>query len=361
MNVVVENYHRFARGYLASRGKIGRNTICQPELKTHLIRLALNNIEPKQRQSPPIHKTPAFLEAEIEWIERQGIASLQDYLHTERAGRAASLDRSSRDFVYRQSDKSDVLRNVIGIAVGLYLAQGTPEARTLLKTFEQDVEKFHRELSQMVLAAGQQITPADGKEAERARAREIWDSVLDALLKRSHELHEQTPPRDFQAVVRVLDTLISRLFFSFDLIGTRAPDQNALDQEGRRVLFEELKSFIDRLVQADEIELDRDVPLIPHTAHYFLQLLNGILEFAPDDVLRYAFAICSRGARTGYLEDPMARAEAVKLVEKAIADFRDRLKQSSVATAVAGLLNLFTEHAWSEAVTLTFRLEEAFR
>jgi hypothetical protein len=262
---------------------------------------------------------------------------------------------------YRQSDKSDVLRNVIGITVGLYLAQGTPEARTLLKTFEQDIEKFHRELSQMVLAAGQQITPVDGKEAERARAREIWDSVLDALLKRSHELHEQTPPRDFQAVVRVLDTLISRLFFSFDLIGTRAPNQNALDQEGRRVLFEELKSFIEKLVQADEIELDHDVPLIPHTAHYFLQLLNGILEFAPDDVLRYAFAICSRGARTGYLEDPMARAEAVKLVEKAIADFRDHLKLPSVATAVAGLLNLFTEHAWSEAVTLTFRLEDAFR
>ena len=262
---------------------------------------------------------------------------------------------------YRRSDKSDVMRHVIGIAVGLYLAQGTPEARSLLKTFEHDVEKYHRELSQMVLAAGQQITPADGTEVERARAREIWDAVLDAVLNRSRELHEQGPPRDFEAVVRLLDTLISRLFFSFDLIGTRAPNQNALDQDGRKALFDELKGFIEKLVQADEIELDRDVPLIPHSAHYFLQLLNGILEFAPDDVLRYAYAVCSRGARTGYLEDSMARTEAVKLVEKAIADFRDRLKQSRVATAVAGLLNLFTEHAWPEAVTLTFRLEEAFR
>jgi hypothetical protein len=253
------------------------------------------------------------------------------------------------------------MRQAIGIAVGLYLAQGTPEARTLLATFEHDVEKFHRELSQMVLAAGQQITQVDGTEDERARAREIWNLVLDTLLKRSQELHEQIPPRDFQAAVRVLDTLISRLFFSFDLIGTRAPNQNALDQAGRRVLFSELKGFIDKLVQADEIELDRDVPLIPHTAHYFLQLLNGILEFAPDDVLRYAYATCSRGARTGYLEDSMARTEAVKLVEKAIADFRERLKEPRVATAVAGLLNLFTEHARTEAVTLTFRLEEAFR
>jgi hypothetical protein len=166
---------------------------------------------------------------------------------------------------------------------------------------------------------------------------------------------------NFNAVVRVLDTLISRLFFSFDLIGTRAPNQNALDDEGRKVLFGELKGFIERLVQADDIERDRDVPLIPHTAHYFLQLMNGILEYPPDDVLRYAHAICSRGARTGYLEDSMARAEAVKLVERAIADFRDRLKQPTVASAVAGMLNLFTKHAWSEAVTLTFRLEEAFR
>jgi hypothetical protein len=262
---------------------------------------------------------------------------------------------------YRQSKKSDVMRSVIGIAAGLYLAQGTPEARTRLRDFEQDLEKNHRELSQMVLVAGQHITSADGTEVERARAREIWDAVLDSVLKRSQQLFEQPPPRDFNAVVRVLDTLISRLFFSFDLIGTRAPDQNALDHEGRRVLFDELKSFIDRLVQADDIEHDRDVPLIPHTAHYFLQLMNGILEYAPDQVLRYAFAICSRGARTGYLEDSMARAEAVKLVERAIADFRDRLKQPSVASSVAGMLDLFTKHAWSEAVTLTFRLEDAFR
>lgn len=89
--------------------------------------------------------------------------------------------------------------------------------------------------------------------------------------------------------------------------------------------------------------------------------MNGILEFAPDDVLRYAYTICKRGARTGYFEDSMARSEAVKLVEKALADYRDRLKDPMVATSVNGLLNLFTAHAWSEAATLTFRLEDVFR
>jgi hypothetical protein len=262
---------------------------------------------------------------------------------------------------YRQSERSDVMRMVVGIAVGLYLAQGTPTALSLLRHFEQDFEKYQRELSQMVFAAGQQITPVDGTEPQRKRAREIWNGVLETVLRRSEELHKQKPPRDFQAVVHVLDSLISRLFFSFDLIGTRAPNQNALDPEGRQILFHELKEFIEKLVQADAVEDDADAPLIPHSAHYFLQLMNGILEFAPDDVLHYAYTICKRGARTGYLEDSMARSEAVNLVEKALADYRDRIKNPTVARSLNGLLNLFTEHAWPEAVTLTFRLEDAFR
>jgi len=162
-------------------------------------------------------------------------------------------------------------------------------------------------------------------------------------------------------VIRVLDTLISRLFFSFDLIGTRAPRQNALNDSQRRTLFEELQPFIKKLVQADEIETSHDIPLIPHTAHYFLQLMNGILEYAPKDVLTYAYAICRRGARTGYLHDSLARNEAVKLVERAIAEFREGLKQPEVATAVSGMLNLFTRYGWPEAVTLTFKLDDAFR
>lgn len=135
---------------------------------------------------------------------------------------------------YRRSEKSDVMRMVVGIAVGLYLAQGTPSALSQLHRFEDDVEKYQRELSQMVFAAGQQITPADATDLQRERAREIWNGVLEAVLRRSSELHRQEPPRDFQAVVRVLDSLISRLFFSFDLIGSRAPNQHALDREGRR-------------------------------------------------------------------------------------------------------------------------------
>lgn len=101
MNTSVENYHKFARGYLASRGRIGRNTICGPELRSELIAKALSNFDGQQRPSNSILRIPAFFESEIEWLERVGIRSLQDYRQAERIGRAASLDRNSREFVYR--------------------------------------------------------------------------------------------------------------------------------------------------------------------------------------------------------------------------------------------------------------------
>jgi hypothetical protein len=57
------------------------------------------------------------------------------------------------------------------------------------------------------------------------------------------------------------------------------------------------------------------------------------------------------------LREARVRSDRTRL----LADYRDRLKNPKVATSVNGLLNLFTEHAWPEAVTLTFRLEDAFR
>lgn len=100
VNVRVENYHKFARGYLASRKKIGRNSICSSELKSALISGTLSQMLEQQSQSSPTLKNPHFMEREIEWLERQGITSLDDYRNTERIGRSSALDQHSRAFVY---------------------------------------------------------------------------------------------------------------------------------------------------------------------------------------------------------------------------------------------------------------------
>jgi hypothetical protein len=55
------------------------------------------------------------------------------------------------------------------------------------------------------------------------------------------------------------------------------------------------------------------VPLTPQTAYYLLQLMNGILDIDPVDVLAFASAVCAGRSIFGFELDVSARDEAVKL------------------------------------------------
>ncbi len=113
--ITVENYHKFARGYLSSRSRIGNNTICSPDLRAKLIQSALAKLTNRRDPPPLVAKgRHAFFEAEIEWIERHGITSLQEYRHAERVGRATALDSKSREFVYQVYEEYLAARKAAG-------------------------------------------------------------------------------------------------------------------------------------------------------------------------------------------------------------------------------------------------------
>ena len=100
-SVTVENYHRFARGYLASRGKIGWNSICGPQVKNQLISEVVSSFAGKAKQPLLLTRGVSFIESEIEWIQRHGIESLDEYRSTDRVGREAALDSKSREAVFQ--------------------------------------------------------------------------------------------------------------------------------------------------------------------------------------------------------------------------------------------------------------------
>lgn len=99
-HVTVENYHKFARGYLASRGRIGRNSICGPDHRRQLVEAIVSAQNTKSKQVAVLARGAGFFETEIEWIERHGIESFQEYRSAERIGREAALDPKSRQFVF---------------------------------------------------------------------------------------------------------------------------------------------------------------------------------------------------------------------------------------------------------------------
>jgi SIR2-like domain/NACHT domain len=257
-----------------------------------------------------------------------------------------------------ESSGSEVMQLTIDMLVGLYIARDIEAALPQIRRFESDVPRYEMELSQCVLVAFQYVSPSTTQERDAcARAIKILHDVYDAAYAYARD--EQATQKDLAPPAKILDMLGSRLYFIFDLMDRRGLDKKALTDEEREVLYGDLRELISKVSQTGE--KDAVIPLRAGTAHYFLKLLNGILWIDPESSIMNAYAICRHGERTGLLIDSLGRGEAVKLIEQAFADHREVLRKPEVSEAVAGLLDLFIRAGWSEAIGLTFRLDEAFR
>lgn len=111
-NVLVENYHLFARGYLSSRGRMRNNSICEGNLRELLIGKAIQAVARARGDHAVLGRSLEFFSREIEWIQQHGITSARGYTEAERIGRAeAPLDRKSRAIVFEVFEGYLSLRN----------------------------------------------------------------------------------------------------------------------------------------------------------------------------------------------------------------------------------------------------------
>lgn len=96
-NVVVENYHTFARGYLNSCGKMSSNCILSdPDQRDRKIAKAVKNVASRYKPHSFFERPLKTFSEEIKWILCHGIESLEDYKAAERVGRSQS--RITRNF-----------------------------------------------------------------------------------------------------------------------------------------------------------------------------------------------------------------------------------------------------------------------
>jgi len=86
--VQIENYHKFARGYLNSRGKMPRsNGIASPDQRLGYIEQAIKDVASKYEPSKFFKRTIDFFSDEIQWILCNGIETSDNYVAVERTGR----------------------------------------------------------------------------------------------------------------------------------------------------------------------------------------------------------------------------------------------------------------------------------
>ena len=114
--LVVENYHKFARGYLNSRGKMPRNCILNDkDEKYFLIEKAVNELRDKFPEESTFKRPKQFFVDEIVFIQRFGYLNYEDYQSSERIGRSgANIKRENRKWVYQVYERYLKLREEQG-------------------------------------------------------------------------------------------------------------------------------------------------------------------------------------------------------------------------------------------------------
>lgn len=113
--VVIENYHKFARGYLNSKGKMDFDSICDPELRDWLISKALSNVTQRYKKSRFFDRPLLFFQDEIRWILSHGIETEEQYRAVKRVGRVrTNLARRLRGVMFEILNEYLELRSQSG-------------------------------------------------------------------------------------------------------------------------------------------------------------------------------------------------------------------------------------------------------
>jgi superfamily I DNA/RNA helicase len=87
----VRTYHQFACGYLASRRLMDRYDIASEQQRRELTHAAV--VQVAANHATVIGRGVDFAVAEIEWLSRNGVGTLDQYQQIERTGRIRSFDR----------------------------------------------------------------------------------------------------------------------------------------------------------------------------------------------------------------------------------------------------------------------------
>lgn len=166
-NLTVENYHKFARGYLNSRGSMPRkNGILNSEAKAYYISQAVKTLQKQYPKESTLERSDDFFVDEITFIEKFGFTDLDSYNQAERIGRAsANIKRENRKWVFAVYQKYIELRETAGrkydwddLALYVYL--------------ELQTDQTPRRYTHIIVDEGQDFSPMMIKSLVSATAKD---------------------------------------------------------------------------------------------------------------------------------------------------------------------------------------------
>lgn len=153
-DVVIENYHTFARGYLAARNQMSPNQILSDSNRREALIKEVVKLVSKRSGANPIFTRPVELfSEELRWIAQHGITTCEAYKDVERVGRAdARIERRDRELVFEIYCTYQDLRKQMG-----YKYDWDDIATAVCAEF--DADNSPRRYRHIIIDEGQDFSP----------------------------------------------------------------------------------------------------------------------------------------------------------------------------------------------------------
>lgn len=243
---------------------------------------------------------------------------------------------------------------------------GAPEVNERMQKWIAAPLEFSTELATSGRRLVGYLRPQQNRASfEKARSLliEHLESIAQGLmdLQRTATIDETfIPPEVWRQLYGVIDETVMRIYFAADVSpNLRQRHEFPLDDISRPKFFRDVLPVLETVLSFGKTP--HAGMLLAPTAHHLMQLLNGVVQYDPQLVLRLASDVIESSRRYDYALDSMAMKEVVTLVEALLADYSEYIQDDESIKRLLNILDAFVEAGWPDALNLVWRLDEIYR
>ena len=267
-----------------------------------------------------------------------------------------------------------VVSDAVPTVVGLAVARSNAWALETIGTFVNEPVRWGEALRSCSFNCVTFLTPQRLEDPDKAQRINNAISLLSRVLEAAaagvaqviNEVNQGGAWTDvlqyrMKSTYGSIDEAVTRLYFAAKIEGSVSLDQGEEppSDKQRNLYYFAIKPLLEQIVRFAQRQ--GNGVLFASTAHYFMQLLNGVLRYDPKGVLGLAAGVAEASEPTGYTFDQLATTEVVKLVESVLADYRYDFRDGQPLMDLMSLLDIFAKTGDAQALALVWRLDEIFR
>lgn len=235
-------------------------------------------------------------------------------------------------------DLREPLELLAELALVLSIRYRTPAAEELARTWMAEPTSTAAAATALLRLRAWLELPAERRQ-DRERAFDLLDAAISSLTSLRH--------------ITTDPDLLGHLYITADLVARTVNFASENSRKSGPIEPQFAARALSSLAGLAEFKH-------PSITHSVIEALGHLAPADPSGAFRVAAAAVSTG--DSYTYDQVAASATITLIERYLSEFRgDIIVDDDLLTAIRSVLHAFVDAGWAAAITLAYRLSEAFR